>query len=84
MQKKIWKWFPPNYPLVFSVMDFPGESGSRESASNARDLGSIPGLGRSSGGGNGNPLQYSCLKSPMDRKAWWAVVHTVAKESDMT
>ena len=50
MQKKIWKWFPPNYPLVFSVMDFPGESGSRESASNARDLGSIPGLGRSGEG----------------------------------
>ena len=53
MQKKIWKWFPPNYPLVFSVMDFPGESGSRESASNARDLGSIPGLGRSPGEGKG-------------------------------
>ena len=37
-----------------------------------RDLGSIPGLGRSSGGGHGNPLQYSCLENPMDRGAWWA------------
>ena len=48
-------------------------------ASNAGDLGSIPGLGRSSGEGNGNPLQYSCLKNPMDREAWWATVHGVTK-----
>ena len=41
--------------------------------------GSIPGLGRSPGGGNGNPLQYSCLENPMDRGAWWTVVHGVAK-----
>ena len=40
---------------------------------NARDAGSIPGLGRSLGGGNGNPLQYSCLENPMDRGAWWAI-----------
>ena len=44
-----------------------------------RDLGSIPGLGRSPGKGNGNPLQYHCLKSPMDRGAWWATVHGVTK-----
>ena len=43
------------------------------------DVGSIPGLGRSLGGGNGNPLQYSCLENPMDRGAWWATVHRVAK-----
>ena len=43
-----------------------------------RDVGLIPGLGRSPGGGHGNPLQYSCLESPMDRGAWWAVVHGVA------
>ena len=43
------------------------------------DAGSIPGSGRSSGGGHGNPLQYSCLESPMDREAWWATVHSVAK-----
>ena len=39
----------------------------------------IPALGRSSGGGNGNPLQYSCLENPMDRGAWWAIVHGVTK-----
>ena len=46
---------------------------------NAGDKGSIPGSGRSFGGGNGNPLQYSCLESPMDRGAWQATVHVVAK-----
>ena len=48
-----------------------------------RDLSSIPGLGRSPGGGRGNMLQYSCLENPMDRRAWQATVHRVAK-SDMT
>ena len=43
-----------------------------------RDIGSIPGLGRSPGGGHGNPLQHSCLENPMDRGAWWATVHGVA------
>ena len=42
-------------------------------------MSSIPGLGRSLGGGHGNPLQYSCLENPMDRGAWWATVHRVAK-----
>ena len=46
---------------------------------NASNTGSILGLGRSPGVGNGNPLQYSCLGSPMDRRAWWAIVHGVAK-----
>jgi len=50
----------------------------------AGDPSSIPGLGRSPGGGNGNPLQYSCLRNPMDRGAWWATVHGVAKESAAT
>ena len=48
-------------------------------AYNVGDLGLTPGLGRSSGEGNGNPLQYSCLENPMDRGAWWATVHGVAK-----
>ena len=48
-------------------------------ARDIRDEGSIPGLGRSPGEGNGNPLQYSCLENPMDREAWWATVHGVAK-----
>ena len=48
-------------------------------AGNVRDLGSIPGLGRSSGGGHGNPLQYSCLENPMDKGAWQVMVHGVTK-----
>ena len=48
-------------------------------AGDISDAGSIPGLGRSPAGGNGNPLQYSCLENPMDREAWWATVHGVAK-----
>ena len=64
-------------------MDFPGGSGGKESACKAGDPGSIPGLGRSSGEGNGNPLQYSCLENSMDRGAWRATVHEVA-ESDIS
>ena len=51
---------------------------------NAGDVGSILGSGRSSGEGNNNPLQYSCLENPMERRAWRATVHGIAKESDMT
>ena len=52
------------------------------SAGDVRDMGSIPGWGRSPREGNGNPLQYSCLKNPMDRGAWRAIVHRVTKELD--
>ena len=58
---------------------FPSGSDSKESACNAGDLGSIPGLGRSPGEGNGNPLQDSCLENPMDRGAWQATGHGVTK-----
>ena len=51
----------------------------KASVCNAGDPGSIPGLGRSPGEGNGNPLQYSCLENPMDGGAWWATVLRVAK-----
>ena len=60
-------------------MGFPGGSEVKASACNAGDLGSIPGSERSPGEGNGNPLQYSCLKNPMDGGAWWATVHRVTK-----
>ena len=53
-------------------------------AGDARDTGSIPGLGRSPTVRNGNPLHYSCLKNVMDRGAWWATVHRITKESDTT
>ena len=50
----------------------------------AKDMGSVPGSGKSPGEENGNPLQYSSLENPMDRGAWWATVHGGQKESDMT
>ena len=58
---------------------FPHSSVSKEYACNAGDLGSIPGLGRLPGEGNGNPLQYSCLENPMDRGVWQAIVPGVAR-----
>ena len=64
---------------VYDGKGFPGGSEVKASACNAGDLGSIPGLGRSPGEENGNPLQDSCLENPMDRGALWAIVHRVAK-----
>ena len=62
-----------------SYLGFPGGSDGKASACSMGDLGSTPGLGRSPGEGNGNPLQYSCLENSMDWGAWWAIVHGVAK-----
>ena len=62
-----------------TIAGLPGGSEVKASACNAGDQGSIPGLGRSPGEGNGNPLQYSCLENPTDRGAWRATVHRVAK-----
>ena len=62
-----------------SKCDFPGGSDGKASAYNAGDPGSIPGLGRSPGEGNGNPLQYPCLENPMDGGAWLTTVHGVTK-----
>ena len=61
-----------------SLALIPAGSDSKESACNVGDPGSIAGSGRSPGGGNGNPLQYSCLENPTDRGAWWATRHGVA------
>ena len=60
-------------------MGFPGGSVVKNLPANVGDTGSNPGLGRSPGEGNGNPLQYSCLENLMDGGAWWAAVHGVAK-----
>ena len=60
-------------------MGFPGSSAGKESTCNAGDPGSILGLGRSPGGGHGNPLQCLCPENPMAREAWWATVHGVTK-----
>ena len=62
---------------LFSVN--PGDSVAKNPPANAGELGLIPGLGRSSGEENGNPLQYSCLGNPMNRGVWMATVHGVAK-----
>jgi len=58
------------WPLLSSLLDFPGDSDGKAFVYNAGDTGLIPGSGRSPGEGNGNPLQYHCLENPMDRGAW--------------
>ena len=64
-------------------MGFPAGSDGKESACNAGDLGSIFEPGRSSGEGNGYPLQYSCLENPMDRGAWWAThIQSIGSQRD--
>ena len=80
---------PPGRTLgtssLFNLSGFPGGSVVKTlSVSQCRRLGSIPGLGRSPGGGNGNPLQYSTLGNPIDKGAWQATVHGVTKESGTT
>ena len=60
------------YQVVVIVKNLPASA-------DVTDMGSVPGLGRSPGEGHGNPLQYSCLESSVDREAWWAMVHRVTK-----
>ena len=62
-----------NYPDGLVAKNSPASEGDE------RDVGSVPELGQSPGGGPGNPLQYSCLENPIDRGAWWATVHRVTK-----
>ena len=72
--------------LLYTQKDFPGGSTVKNPPANAggtRDMGSIPGSGRSPGVGNGNPLQYSCLENSMDRGTWRATIHRGHKESDL-
>ena len=85
LEQKLWGWnlvtqvltSPPGYAwpsqVALAVKDLPANAGD------IRDAGLIPRSGRSPGGGHGKSLQYSCLKNPMDRGAWWATVHGVAK-----
>ena len=76
--------FPVSFPLIcvsvcVCILGFPGGSVVKNPLAIAGETDSIPGSGRSPGGGNGNPLQCSCLGNPMDRGAWWVTVHGVAK-----
>ena len=73
-----------HFPCFRPFLGFPGGSDGKESACNEGDLGSIPGLGRSPGGGHGNPLHILAWRIPMDRRAWQATVHGVLKEWDVT
>ena len=76
VRKTHWRRDRPPTPVF---LGFPGGSAGKESAHNAGDLGSVPGLGRSPGEGKGYPFQYSGLENSMDRGAWWATVHGVTK-----
>ena len=69
----------PEKAAATSAQGFPGGSVVKNLPAHAGEAGSIPGLGRSPGEGNGNSLQDSCLENPMDRGAWWATVHGVAQ-----
>ena len=85
-RQEYWSGVPSPSPITFHNLDiiilfesFSGGSEGKESACNTGEPGLISGLGKEAGEGNGNPLQYSCLESPMDGGAWWAAVHAVAK-----
>ena len=89
LQARILEWVAVPFPRAAVIINtyslqwgFPGGSDGKESACNAEDPDSVPGWGRSSGVGNGNPLQGCCLENPRDRGAWWATVHGVI-ELDM-
>ena len=71
--KGVWGAYENAFQVLLEVKNPPANAGD------TRDMASVLGLGRSPGGGHGNPLQYSCLENPLDRGAWWATVHTVAR-----
>ena len=71
--------FVDNLNVLPCLKGFPDDSDGKESTCNSGDQSLIPGLGKSPGEENGYPLQFSCLENPMDRGAWWAMVHMVAK-----
>ena len=81
---RVSKYFVAYLRCLLCLKGFPGATVVKNPPTNPGDAGFIPESGRCPGVGNGNPLQYPCLENPMDRGAWWAIVHGVAKELDMT
>ena len=69
-----------NIPPLSRIHSFPGDSAAENPFANTEDMGLIPVLGRSPGEEKGNALQYSCLRNPMDKRAWWSTVHRVAND----
>ena len=85
--RKEWDTTEGLHFLFSPLFGLAGGASGKESTSQCRrhrDVDSIPGSGRSPGGGHGNPFQYSCLEDPVDPGAWWATVHEVTKASHMT
>ena len=76
--------FSRQFAIAPEIYALPINSDGKESTCNAGDPGLIPGVGRSPGEGNSNPLQYSCLGNPMDRGAWWMTVHGITDSMDMS
>ena len=76
--------FKKLYINILDGIGFPGGSMLKSPPANVGEMSSTPGLGRSPGGGKGNPLQYSCLENLMDRGAWCIIVHGVTNELDTT
>ena len=74
-------WYNMICDVIWYMLGFPGGTVGKNLPASAGDEGSIPGSGRSSRGGNGNPLKHSCLENPKDRGAWWATVYGVTKSS---
>ena len=77
-------YYLKKYMKLIIIWSFPSGSVGKESACSTGYVCSIPGLGRSPGAGNGNPVQHPCLENLMDRGAWWAAAHGVAKKSGTT
>jgi len=81
---RVFSTFNKNWVILFISLSFADGSVVKNLPANTGDTDWTPGLGKSPGVGNGNPLQYSCLGNPKDRGAWWATIHEVTKELDTT
>ena len=76
--------YPTSDTFLFGLLGGTSINNPPASTGDIRDAGSMPGSGRSLGGGHGNSLQYSCLENPMDREAWWTVVYRALERTEVT